>query len=63
MVYRTCAPLGEKELLVSRITESVRLAHGGHLKSGNVDALIPQHPNELGKVGVKMAVDYLKTDS
>jgi ribose transport system substrate-binding protein len=32
------------------------------LKQGNVDALIAQHPNDIGKIGVKMAVDYLKTN-
>ncbi len=32
------------------------------LQKGNVDLLIAQHPNEIGDKGVRMAVEYLKTN-
>lgn len=32
------------------------------LRSGNVDVLIAQHPNDIGDRGVRIAVDYLKAD-
>ena len=31
-------------------------------EQGNVDALIAQHPNDIGRIGAKMAVDYPKTN-
>jgi ribose transport system substrate-binding protein len=31
------------------------------LRRGNVDALIAQHPNDIGDTGVRIAVDYLKS--
>jgi ABC-type sugar transport system substrate-binding protein len=31
-------------------------------QQGIVDALIAQHPNDIGRIGAKMAVDYLKTN-
>ena len=32
------------------------------LREGNVDILIAQHPNDIGDKGVRIAVDYLKSD-
>jgi len=32
------------------------------LRQGRLDALIAQHPNDIGDKGVRIAVDYLKTD-
>jgi len=32
------------------------------LRRGNVDGLIAQHPNDIGDTGVRIAVDYLKTE-
>jgi ribose transport system substrate-binding protein len=32
------------------------------LRKGNVDVLIAQHPNDIGDRGVRIAVDYLKSD-
>jgi ribose transport system substrate-binding protein len=32
------------------------------LRRGNVDALIAQHPNDIGDKGVRVAVDYLKSE-
>jgi ribose transport system substrate-binding protein len=32
------------------------------LRSGNVDVLIAQHPNDIGDRGVRIAVDYLESD-
>jgi ribose transport system substrate-binding protein len=32
------------------------------LRRGNVDVLIAQHPNDIGDKGVRIAVDYLKSD-
>jgi len=32
------------------------------LRRGNVDVLIAQHPNDIGNKGVRIAVDYLKSD-
>ncbi|HEV3477240.1 MAG TPA: ABC transporter substrate-binding protein [Rubrobacteraceae bacterium] len=32
------------------------------LRRGNVDVLIAQHPNDIGDRGVRIAVDYLKSD-
>ena len=32
------------------------------LRRGNVDALIAQHPNDIGDTGVRIAVDYLKSE-
>jgi ribose transport system substrate-binding protein len=32
------------------------------LRRGNVDALIAQHPNDIGDKGVRIAVDYLKSE-
>jgi ribose transport system substrate-binding protein len=32
------------------------------LRKGNVDVLIAQHPNDIGDTGVRIAVDYLKSD-
>ena len=31
------------------------------LRSGNVDVLIAQHPNDIGDRGVRIAVDYLES--
>jgi len=31
------------------------------LRRGNVDALIAQHPNDIGSTGVRIAVEYLKS--
>jgi ribose transport system substrate-binding protein len=32
------------------------------LRRGNVDVLIAQHPNDIGDKGVRIAVEYLKSD-
>jgi len=32
------------------------------LRRGNVDGLIAQHPNDIGDKGVRVAVDYLKSE-
>jgi len=32
------------------------------LRRGNVDALIAQHPNDIGNTGVRIAVEYLKSE-
>jgi ribose transport system substrate-binding protein len=32
------------------------------LRRGRLDALIAQHPNDIGDKGVRIAVDYLKTN-
>ena len=32
------------------------------MEEGNVDVLIAQHPNDIGDRGVRIAVDYLKSD-
>jgi ribose transport system substrate-binding protein len=32
------------------------------LRQGRLDALIAQHPNDIGDQGVRIAVDYLKTN-
>jgi hypothetical protein len=32
------------------------------LRRGNVDGLIAQHPNDIGDTGVRVAVDYLKSE-
>jgi ribose transport system substrate-binding protein len=31
------------------------------LREGNVDVLIAQHPNDIGDKGIRIAVDYLKS--